>query len=245
MREQLQGPFWLDPQDPDAPFPPADYALREPDGLLAIGGDLAPARLLRAYRQGIFPWYSAGQPILWWTPDPRAVLIPDAMHLGRSLRKTLRRAPYRISLDQAFEQVVAACAGPRAGADGTWITAEMQAAYGELHRLGHAHSVEAWQEGRLVGGLYGLAIGRAFFGESMFSHAADASKVAFAHLVRQLVAWRFELIDCQMQTAHLARFGARPIPRADFLLRLAHACEQPGKLAPWSLGAAIGSALRQ
>ena len=245
MRERLQGPFWLDPRDPDGPFPPLQYALREPDGLLAIGGDLAPGRLLRAYRQGIFPWYNAGQPILWWSPDPRAVLLPDQLHLSRSLRKSLRRAPYDIRIDQAFDQVIAACAGPRPGADGTWITAEMQAAYRELHRLGHAHSVEAWQEGRLVGGLYGIAIGHAFFGESMFSHAADASKIAFAHLVRQLVAWRFELIDCQMQTAHLARFGARPMPREDFVHHLARACQAPDSPAPWVLDAAVASALRQ
>lgn len=245
MKGRMQGPFWLDPGDPDGPFPPLHYALREPDGLLAIGGDLAPGRLLRAYRQGIFPWYSAGQPILWWSPDPRAVLFPGEIHLGRSLRRTLRKVPFHISLDQAFGQVVHACAGPRPHADGTWITPEMQAAYVELHRLGHAHSVEAWQGERLVGGLYGIAIGRSFFGESMFSHATDASKVAFAHLARQLLAWNFELIDCQMQTAHLARFGARPLPRETFVRHLARACEQPGIPAPWVLDPAIAAALRQ
>jgi leucyl/phenylalanyl-tRNA--protein transferase len=245
MRERLQGPFWLDPQDPDGPFPPLQYALREPDGLLAIGGDLTPGRLLRAYRQGIFPWYSAGQPILWWSPDPRAVLFPHQVHLGRSLRKTLRKAPCRISLDQSFDQVIASCAGPRPGADGTWITPEMRAAYGELHRLGHAHSVEAWQEGRLVGGLYGIAIGRAFFGESMFSQVPDASKIAFAHLVRQLETWGFELIDCQMQTGHLARFGARPIPREKFVRHLARACEAPDVPAPWALDPAVANTLRR
>lgn len=245
MRERLQGPFWLDPQDPDGPFPPVQYALREPDGLLAVGGDLSPKRLLRAYGQGIFPWYSAGQPILWWSPDPRAVLFPGEVHLGRSLRKTLRRAPWRITLDQAFEPVIKACAGPRAGADGTWITAEMQAAYVELHRLGHAHSVEAWDGERLTGGLYGIAIGRAFFGESMFTREPGASKVAFIHLARQLRDWDFELIDCQVQTGHLARFGARPLPREEFLQRLARACPRPGVPSPWQLDPAVALALRQ
>lgn len=245
MREWPQGPFWLDPQDPDGPFPPVHYALREPDGLLAIGGDLAPGRLLRAYRQGIFPWYSAGQPILWWSPDPRAVLLPDQLHVSRSLRRTLRKSPYRISLDQAFDRVIAACAGTRPGADGTWITAEMETAYQALHCRGHAHSVEAWQGDRLVGGLYGLSIGRAFFGESMFSRAPDASKVAFTHLVRQLRAWRFELVDCQIQTGHLARFGARPMPREAFIRRLARACGQPDVPAPWRLDPAIVKALQQ
>jgi leucyl/phenylalanyl-tRNA--protein transferase len=245
VKEVLQGPFWLDPQDPDALFPPVEYALREPDGLLAIGGDLSPARLLRAYRQGIFPWYSAGQPILWWSPDPRAVLFPSEVHVSRSLHKTLRKARFQVSLDRAFARVIDACAGPRAGADGTWITGEMQAAYGELHRLGHAHSVEAWHGEHLVGGLYGLAIGRAFFGESMFSLAADASKVAFIHLVRQLQEWGFALIDCQVQTRHLARFGARPIPRAEFLSLLARAGTEPGQPAPWQLDPALVMALRQ
>lgn len=245
MKEWLHGPFWLDPQDPDAPFPPVEHALREPDGLLAIGGDLAPARLLRAYRQGIFPWYSAGQPILWWSPDPRAVLFPDAVNVSRSLRKTLRRAPFEVSLDRAFDAVIAACAGPRPGADGTWITREMQAAYVELHRLGHAHSVEAWDGEHLVGGLYGIAIGRAFFGESMFSLVPDASKVTFIHLVRQLQDWGFELVDCQVQTGHLARLGARPIARVEFLRLLARACAHPDIPAPWHLEPAVAMALRR
>ena len=244
MRERLHGPFWLDPRDPDGPFPPVRHALREPDGLLAVGGDLAPARLLRAYRQGIFPWYNAGQPILWWSPDPRTILLPGEAHLSRSLHRTLRKAPFHVTLDQAFAHVIAACAEPRPGADGTWITPEMQAAYTELHRLGHAHSVEAWQGDDLVGGLYGMAIGRAFFGESMFSRQADASKVAFAHLVRQLRDWDFELIDCQMQTSHLARFGARPVPRDDFLRRLEWACPRPGVPSPWRLDPAITEGLR-
>ncbi|MCA1803832.1 MAG: leucyl/phenylalanyl-tRNA--protein transferase [Xanthomonadaceae bacterium] len=245
MKERLQGPFWLDPQDPDGPFPPVEYALQEPDGLLAVGGDLTPTRLLRAYRQGIFPWYNTGQPILWWSPDPRAILLPSELHVSRSLRKTLRRAPWRISLDQAFDQVITACAGSRPGADGTWITAEMQAAYRELHHRGYAHSVEVWENERLAGGLYGIAIGRVFFGESMFSLATDASKVAFVHLVRQLLDWGFELIDCQMQTGHLARFGARPLARETFIAHLAGACVRPDMPAPWTLDPAIAMALRQ
>lgn len=206
----------------DTPFPPVAQALKEPNGLLAGGGDLSPQRLLAAYRRGIFPWYSPGEPILWWSPDPRMVLFPDEFRITRSLAKTLRNADYRVKLDSAFAQVIAACAAtPRPGQDGTWITAEMQQAYLRLHALDHAHSVETWRDGRLVGGLYGVSIGRAFCGESMFSHATDASKIALAHLCRYLARREFGIIDCQMETAHLTSLGARPIPRDDYLVRVA------------------------
>lgn len=197
-------------------FPPLECALEDPPGLLAAGGDLCPERLLAAYRRGIFPWYKEPQPILWWSPDPRAVLFPDELHLPASLRRTLRRRIYEVTADRCFERVIAACAAPRPGAHGTWIGPDMQHAYCELHRLGHAHSLEAWHGQELLGGLYGIAIGDIFFGESMFSRADDASKVAFVHLVGQLRAWGFALIDCQQDTPHLRRFGARCIPRAQF-----------------------------
>jgi len=225
-------PFWLDPHDPEAPFPPVELALRDPDGLLAVGGDLSPRRLLNAYRHGIFPWYSEGQPILWWSPDPRLVLFPDRLRVSRSLRKILRKEMFRITLDQAFPEVIRACAAPRAGDQGTWITPAMQAAYVRLHELGHAHSVEAWLEGKLVGGLYGVAIGRMFFGESMFSRVSAASKVAFVHLVRRLAAWGFGPIDCQVHTDHLARFGAEPVSRARFIDHLEDYCERTAPV--WS-----------
>lgn len=227
-------PFWLDPGEDSGAFPDPALALAEPNGLLAIGGNLAPRRLLAAYRLGIFPWYSTGQPILWWTPDPRAVLFPERLHISRSLRKTLRRGGLTVTADTAFDAVVAACAEPRPDQDGTWITGEMRQAYGELHRRGHAHSVETWQGDRLVGGLYGVAIGRVFFGESMFTRQTDASKVAFVRLVRQLEAWDFGLIDCQMYSNHLARFGAEEIPRARFMALLDDYCERPGP-THWAL----------
>ena len=205
---------WL-PAEPI--FPPLDAALAEPNGLLAAGGDLSPQRLVAAYAQGIFPWYSRGEPILWWSPDPRMVLFPAEIRISRSLAKTLRNKDYAVSLDTAFAEVIAACAGaPRDGQAGTWITAEMQAAYRRLHELGFAHSVEVRMEGKLVGGLYGVAIGRAFYGESMFARARDASKIALAHLGVQLRRLGFGIIDCQMETAHLASLGARPIPRREF-----------------------------
>lgn len=206
----------------DTPFPPVAQALKEPNGLLAGGGDLSPQRLLTAYRRGIFPWFSPGEPILWWSPDPRMVLFPDALRIARSLAKTLRNADYSVKLDTAFEQVIAACAAtPRPGQDGTWITPEMQRAYCRLHALGYAHSVETWCAGTLVGGLYGVAIGRLFCGESMFSHATDASKIALAHLCRYLARREFGIIDCQMETAHLTSLGARPIQRDAYLARVA------------------------
>lgn len=209
---------WL----PPAPvFPPVERALAEPNGLLAAGGDLSPERILAAYRQGIFPWFSAGEPILWWSPDPRMVLFPAEIKISRSLAKVLRNKAYEVRLDTAFAQVMAACAGtPREGQNGTWITTEMQAAYGRLHELGYAHSVETWMDGKLAGGLYGMALGKAFYGESMFSWRTDASKIALAHLCAHLQRQGFGIIDCQMETAHLASLGARPIPRSDFVALL-------------------------
>jgi leucyl/phenylalanyl-tRNA--protein transferase len=224
---------WLDPGDP---FPPPAQALAEPNGLLAAGADLSVERLIAAYRRGIFPWYSAGQPILWWSPDPRMVLIPSELRLTRSLRKRLHRRDYEVRADTAFEAVMRGCAEPRAGQDGTWITGEMIAAYGALNRCGIAHSVETWIDGELAGGLYGVALGSAFFGESMFTLVTDASKIALAHLVRQLGRWSFGMIDCQMATSHLAAFGAREIPRARFMARLAELveCESPAaKVRLW------------
>ncbi len=201
-------------------FPPVTQALRSPNGLLAAGGDLSAARLLEAYHHGIFPWFSEGEPILWWSPDPRMVLLPAKFKLSHSLRKTLRKGHYEIRTDSVFEQVMRACAAPRVGANGTWINEEMIAAYCELHRMGYAHSVETWMDGELVGGLYGMALGRMFFGESMFSHKTDTSKIALAHLCAQLDRWNFGMIDCQMNTPHLTSLGAREIPRKEFIARL-------------------------
>ena len=204
---------------PDAPFPPADSALREPDGLLAIGGDLSAERLLNAYRQGIFPWYSEGQPILWWSPDPRMVFATDGVRLSSRFLRSLRGSPWTVRADTAFDAVIDACAGvPRPGQDGTWITAGMRQAYRGLHRLGHAHSVEVFDgEGGLVGGIYGVACGRMFFGESMFSARSGGSKVALAALARQLHRWGWPLIDAQVENPHLLSLGARRWPRGRFL----------------------------
>ncbi|HXK25726.1 MAG TPA: leucyl/phenylalanyl-tRNA--protein transferase [Myxococcota bacterium] len=205
-------------------------------GLLAVGGDLSCERLLLAYSLGIFPWYSEGEPILWHSPDPRAVLVPRSLHVPRSLAKALRRGRYEVRLDTAFEQVMRRCAeAPRAGQEGTWITGEMQRAYAELFRRGYAHSAEAWEEDALVGGLYGVSLGGVFFGESMFAAQPDASKVAFATLVAQLVRWDFDLIDCQQQTPHLGRFGAEPWPRARFLAALASSLARPTRAGRWRL----------
>ncbi len=218
----------------EAVFPRLDTALAEPNGLLAAGGDLSPQRMIAAYRHGIFPWYSAGEPILWWSPDPRMVLFPEELSISRSLAKTLRNARYEVRLDTAFGDVVKACAGkPRAGQSGTWITPEMLAAYRELHLLGYAHSVETWIGDTLAGGLYGVAIGRAFYGESMFSHARDASKIALAHLCAHLKRRGFGIIDCQMETRHLASLGARPIPRRDFAARLDDLCARGDAPGCW------------
>lgn len=226
-------------------FPPVAKALSEPNGLLAAGGDLSPQRLLAAYRRGIFPWFLAGEPLLWWSPDPRMVLFPDELKISRSLAKTLRNADYEVRLDSAFGEVIRACARkPRAGQSGTWITPEMQQAYRELHRLGYAHSVETWIAGKLVGGLYGIAIGRAFYGESMFADARDASKIALAHLCAYLKQRGFGIIDCQMETRHLATLGARPIPRCDFAARLEALCAHSDAAGPWP-AAAIDGHFRQ
>ncbi len=219
--------------DANRPFPPLSHALRQPNGLLAAGGDLSVQRLLEAYRGGIFPWFSEGDPILWWSPDPRMVLFPSELKISRSLAKTLRRRRFRATADSAFAEVIQACRAPRPGQDGTWITAQMSAAYQQLHEAGHAHSVEVWLDEQLAGGLYGVALGRAFFGESMFARVTDASKVALVTLVRQLGRWRFGLIDCQMNTPHLASLGAREIPREDFARRLASLVDYASVPGPW------------
>ena len=198
-------------------FPPVSSALRSPDGLLAVGGDLSAQRLVAAYQQGIFPWFNPGQPILWWSPDPRMILFPENLHVSHSLARVIRKRNYEIRLDTAFAEVMKACAEPRAGREGTWIAPAIIEAYTELHKLGVAHSIETWIDGKLAGGLYGVALGRVFYGESMFARTSDASKIAFVYLVRQLQRWRFELIDCQMNTAHLARFGAAEISRSEFI----------------------------
>jgi leucyl/phenylalanyl-tRNA--protein transferase len=226
-------PFWIDPESRDIDFPDVELALKEPDGLLAVGGDLSVPRLVQAYRQGIFPWYGPGQPILWWSPDPRLVLYPERLHVSRSLARTLKKSVFAVTLDTAFEAVIRACAAPRTDDSGTWITPEMEQAYLEMYRQGHAHSVECWLGGELVGGLYGVAVGRMFFGESMFATATDASKVALAGLARQLARWDFQLIDCQVHTSHLVSMGANTMSRNEFVYILKKACALPGPAAPW------------
>lgn len=218
----------------DSPFPPVERALRQPDGLLAAGADLSSERLLDAYRHGIFPWFGPGEPILWWSPDPRMVLFPAEVKISRSLAKRLRRREFAVRADTSFAAVMRACAEARPGQHGTWITGEMQQAYVRLHELGYAHSVESWQDGELVGGLYGVAIGRVFYGESMFSHSTDASKAALAHLARHLESHRFCVIDCQMKTAHLASLGAREITRREFVAGLKVWTQQGEAPAKWS-----------
>jgi len=190
--------------------------MKEPNGLLAAGGDLSPERLLDAYQKGIFPWFSPGEPILWWSPDPRCVLFCDDLYLSRSMRKRLRKDDFTVTFDRAFEAVIHACSEPRGYSDDTWISQEMKQAYTELHKRGIAHSVEVWQNNELAGGLYGLGIGQLFFGESMFSRQRDASKIAFAYLVEQLKKWGYPLIDCQVHNDHLVSLGACEIPRTDF-----------------------------
>ncbi|MEO8740149.1 MAG: leucyl/phenylalanyl-tRNA--protein transferase [Casimicrobiaceae bacterium] len=221
---------WL---QPGAPFPPIERAMVEPNGLLAAGGDLSTERLLDAYRHGIFPWYSGDQPILWWSPDPRMVLFVDELKVARSLRRTIDKGRFEIRVDTAFLAVVRECAAPRDGQRGTWITTEIAAAYHSLHQHGHAHSVEAWSNGELVGGLYGVAIGRMFFGESMFARATDASKVALAYLVDVLRRQDVPLIDCQQQTAHLTRLGARPIARREFAVALSRLVNSTPSTHAW------------
>lgn len=221
--------------DPSAPFPPASSALREPDGLLAAGGDLSPPRLLNAYTHGIFPWYSDGQPILWWSPDPRMVFRTERVHLSRRFRRTLRALPWVATADTAFDAVVAACASaPRPGQRGTWITPAMRAAYGELHRLGHAHSIEVRDDGRLVGGLYGVAVGRMFFAESMFSARSGGSKVALAALASRLASWGYPLFDAQVENPHLRSLGAEAWPRDRFLREVAALVAVPEPAGSWT-----------
>ncbi len=207
-------------------FPDPNLALTEPDGLLAVGGDLSCERLLSAYRQGIFPWFSDNQPILWWSPDPRSVIHPQQLNISRSMKKVLRKGEYQISFDTTFEQVVRECAAPRDNQPGSWITEGMLQAYSELHRKGAAHSVECWHQGELVGGLYGVAIGQVFFGESMFSRRRNASKVAFISLTQQLIEWGYQLIDCQVHSDHLESLGAVMMPRPAFLQLLDIHCPQ-------------------
>lgn len=217
---------WLNPDTHD--FPDPTNALADPAGLLAVGGDLSPDRILAAYRKGIFPWFNPGDPILWWSPSPRTVIFPHQLHVSKSLRKTLRRGTYRVTFDHCFRNVMEACAAPRAYADGTWISEEIISGYCELHERGIAHSVEVWRENELVGGLYGIALGKIFFGESMFSCADNASKVGFAHLVRQLIEWDFQLIDCQVANDHLFSLGAVEIPREEFQQMLINFTNKPG-----------------
>ena len=226
-------PCWLDPENPTIEFPDVELALQEPDGLLAVGGALSKEWLLHAYRRGIFPWYGPGQPILWWAPDPRLVLSPGQLHVSRSLAKVIRKGRYAVTLDTAFPDVITACAKPRPGQSGTWITPDMREAYIDLHREGYAHSAECWHEGQLAGGLYGVAIGRIFFGESMFARRSDASKVAFVALVRQLARWGFRLIDCQVHTSHLASLGATAISRQAFTALLGQECHSPSAVQSW------------
>lgn len=220
----------------DLVFP--DVHLAEPEGLLAIGGDLRPERVLLAYASGIFPWYAEDQPLLWWCPAPRLVLFPEELHVSRSLRKSIRRGAYRITMDEQFERVIRACGhAPRPDQEGTWITEELVGAFVALHERGFAHSVEAWEGDELVGGLYGLALGSVFCGESMFTHRPDASKVAFVTLVEQLKRWEYTMVDCQVPTEHLRRFGAREIELDDFLARLADGIDDPWRVQRWKLDA--------
>ncbi len=228
---------WIQPGSPPETFPEVHHALRDPDGLLAAGGDLSPERLLFAYRHGIFPWYREGQPILWWSPDPRTLLFVDQMHISRSLRRRLRQSGFTAHFDTAFVDVISACAHTRRKQteSGTWITSAMQQAYAQLHRLGHAHSLEIFMDGELAGGLYGVALGGVFFGESMFSRRDNASKIALACLARQLSAWGFAFIDCQVYSEHLARLGSVCIPRIEFLRLLKKYTALPGNHDPWQL----------
>ncbi|MGD8560501.1 MAG: leucyl/phenylalanyl-tRNA--protein transferase [Gammaproteobacteria bacterium] len=223
----------ISPADTSYRFPDVSLALDEPNGLLAIGGDLSPRRLLAAYRHGIFPWFNPGEPILWWSPDPRAVLYPDNIYISRSLHKTLKKNLFTLTVDSAFDEVMKACQAPRSTQPGTWITLEMRRAYGQMHELGYAHSVECWQGDELVGGLYGMSLGRVFYGESMFSRVTDASKVALVHLTDKLKHWNYQIIDCQVQSEHLMRLGAEDIPRQQFCSLLDQWCEQPPSSDAW------------
>ncbi|MES9814481.1 MAG: leucyl/phenylalanyl-tRNA--protein transferase [Candidatus Thiodiazotropha sp.] len=225
--------FVLD-DNPDTPFPDVSLAEREPDGLLAVGGDLTPQRLIQAYQLGIFPWFTEGEPILWWSPDPRTVLYPEKIKISRSLRKALKKKVYKVSFDQDFEAVIKGCAAPRENSPGTWLVPEMIDAYRQQHQLGMAHSVEVWRNDELVGGLYGMAIGAVFFGESMFSRTSDSSKIALVHLSRRLTQWGFKMIDCQVYTNHLASLGAEEIPRSSFCADLDRWTRLEGRTGSWA-----------
>ncbi len=225
--------IWLSEDDPPDAFPPVASALREPDGLLAAGGDLGAGRLLAAYRRGIFPWYEDGQPLLWWSPDPRCVFLPGDYHVSRRLRRDLRRSAAELRFNTAFDEVVRACAGPRRYAQGTWITSAMIEAYAKLFDDGWAHSIEVWEDGTLAGGLYGVIIGRAMFGESMFSQRPNASKLALLSVAQLLDDGTLGLLDCQMQSPHLVSLGASNIPRAAFVGLLDGLCEPPARFENW------------
>jgi len=227
------------------PFPPVNRALDEPNGLLAAGGGLGVSRLLDAYSRGIFPWFSDGDPILGWCPDPRMVLVPARIHVSKSLKRRLRRDDYDVSFDRAFSAVLQACAAPRRDDTGTWLVPSMMRAYTRLHEAGAAHSVEVWMDGELAGGLYGVALGRMFFGESMFTRRTDGSKIAIVTLAAQLAAWGYPLIDCQMRTAHLASLGAVEIPRRQFVDAVQRLAREPGVASPWGLDDPVIAALRR
>ncbi len=229
-------PYLLAPHDPPGAFPDVSEALTEPDGLLAVGGDLGTRRLISAYRQGIFPWFSEGDPILWWSPNPRTVLVPAQLRISRSLRKLLRKRALAVTMDRDFPAVINACAAPRDAHGGTWLLPEMIEAYRALHVRGVAHSVEVWEAGQLVGGLYGVAIGQAFFGESMFSRRDNASKVALVALCQRLLRWGFGMVDCQVLTEHLLRMGADEMPRERFVEQLARLRDRPGVPGSWDDG---------
>jgi len=224
---------WLDPSDPDAPFPDPSLALEQPNGLLAMGGDLSPRRLRNAYARGIFPWYNPEESILWWSPDPRTVFSTDGVHVSRRLDRRLRNPEFAVTMDRDFTGVLSGCAAPRRGQPGTWLGSEMRLAYHRMFKHGDAHSVEVWQEGRLVGGLYGVCLGRMFFGESMFSRVSDASKLALVYLARQLRVWGFPLIDGQVGSPHLYRMGARDLPRRVFIRMVSELVQKPEVETPW------------
>ncbi|MDH5472349.1 MAG: leucyl/phenylalanyl-tRNA--protein transferase [Gammaproteobacteria bacterium] len=225
---------WLD-RNPEAPFPSLDKALTEPNGLLAAGGDLSVTRLLNAYRHGIFPWYNEGEPILWWSPDPRCILFPEKIKISRSLKKTIKKKNFTVKLDTAFTDVIHACAGPRKHQPGTWITNDIYDAYYALHQLGYAHSIECWQNNELVGGLYGIAIGQIFFGESMFSKVPDASKIALVYLCQYLTEHHFKIIDSQVHTHHLESMGAEMVPRDLFISIVKEYVNQNDNPGKWTI----------
>ena len=227
--------FWIAANQYGDSFPPVNEALTDPDGLLAVGGQLTVDRLLEAYKNGIFPWYSNNQPILWWSPNPRTILYPGQIHISRSLKKTINRKNFTITCDQAFEQVIKACSMPRSDDNGTWLMPEMIDAYIKLHHHNYAHSVECWQDDNLVGGLYGIAIGRVFFGESMFSRISDASKICLVKLSAYLQEWNYDLIDCQVQSDHLLRMGAVQITREKFMSDLEHSCSMAPSRQSWNV----------